>query len=199
MLGYAVRHRVCAITMLATVCVINRPVAVGAQEPPSAPVARSFQNLADRVEPDMTLSVIDTAGKEIAGTLADLSATSLTLLIDGNPRELPEGDVLRVTRPPHGMSRLRGGLIGAGVGFAGMAAIGVACTTANEHGDGCGSEVPVIGFGVFVGSIVAGALLAGRTEEELLFQREAGPPALTLSLAPTFSRRSKGLALTASW
>ena len=84
--------------------------------------------------------------------------------------------------------------------FSCMLGIAVACTNANEHGSGCGSAVPAMGFGLFVGSIVAGALLAGKTEEELLFQ-SGGTARLAprVSVSPVFSRNAKGVALALAW
>lgn len=111
-----IARRVFVIALLGTVTIIGMAVPASAQEQPPPAATRSLQDLIGRVDSGVTLSVIDTAGNEITGNLATISASSLTLLIEGNHRELAERDVLRVTRPPYGMSRLKGGLIGAGVG-----------------------------------------------------------------------------------
>ena len=182
--------RTLAFTFLAILFIAAIPHQVVAQEPTAA-AARSFQDLGTRLEPGTEVSVIDRAGNEVTGDVIDISASSLTLSIDDNQQALAESDVLRVTRPPHGLSRLAGGLIGAGLGFAAMAAIGVGCTAANEQGDGCPPGALEAGFALFVGSTVAGALLAGKTDEELLFQ-SGGASALTLSVAPVLSRPCVG-------
>ena len=117
----------------------------------------------------MEVSVITTDGIEIVGEVLGISASTLTLSVDGTPRGFQEGGVLRVTRMPQGMSRLVGGLIGAGLGFAGALGIASACTVANETGSGC-SNLGGAAAGVFFGSAAAGALLAGRTDDQLIFR-----------------------------
>ena len=58
----------------------------------------------------------------------------------------------------------------------------------------------MIGFGVFVGSIVAGALLAGKTEEELLFQSgNAARSAPTFSVLPVVTKKAKSAELALTW
>ena len=95
------------------------------------------------------------------------------LAVDEGRRELREDDVLRVTRPPHGMSRSTGGWIGAGLGFAGALGIGAVCLAENSN---CHDDaVTALTLGLLIGGPVAGALLAGPTDEELLFQAAAAP------------------------
>ena len=98
-----------AFPLLVVLLTTAIPDPVMAQEPTSE-VARSFQDLMTRVEPGTEVSVIDTAGTKVAGDVLNISASSLTLSLDDTQRELREVDVVRVTRPPHGMSRSKGGM-----------------------------------------------------------------------------------------
>ena len=113
-------------------------------------IARSFQDLGTLVESGTEVSVIDVTGNEIVGDVVEISASTLTLSADGNRREFRESDVLRVTRPPHGMSRVVGGLIGAGVAFGVFVAAAAACTNSG----GCGEEGQAAG--VFMAMMIAG-------------------------------------------
>ena len=160
-------------------------------------IARSFQGLGTLVEAGTEVSVIDVSGDEIVGDVAEISASTLTLSAGGNRREFREGDVLRVTRPSHGMSRVVGGLIGAGVGFGGfMAVIGV-----------CYANVGTCDYGVYAaflpmvgGGAAAGAVMTGRTDEQLLFRSPtAVARASTVSVAPMVSKTAKGARLAISW
>ena len=144
------------------------------------------------------VSVIDTTGNEIVGDVVGISASTLTLTVDGNRREFRESDVLRVTRPPHGMSRVVGGLIGAGVGFGGfMAIIGVCYQNVGT----CDYEV----LGAFVpmvaGGAAVGALATGRTDERLLFRspNSVSRASSTVSVAPMVSKTAKGARLAIRW
>ena len=125
-------------------------------------MARSFQDLGTLMEPGMEVSVIDVTGNEIVGDVVEVSASALILSADGTRREFRESDVLRVTRPPHGMSRVVGGLIGAGAGFGGfLAVISVCAANIGTCDYGVyGAVAPMVGGGAAVG-----AMLTGRTDE----------------------------------
>ena len=134
-------------------------------------VVHSFQDLAQRAEQGLTVSVLDRVGNEMTGEIVEISGSSLTLSVDGNRRELPESEVLRVTRPPHGMSRSTGAWIGAGLGFAGVIAV-----AAGSYNTGrCSHEADAVSPAFLIGGPVAGALITGRKDEELLFQAPAAP------------------------
>ena len=135
-------------------------------------VVYSFHDLAQRADPGWTVEVLDRQGNEFTGELLQVSEATLTISVDEDRREFSEGDILRVTRPPRGMSRSKGAWIGAGLGFAGMLALVGACNGSN---DTCADELVGGLSSVFlIGAPVAGALVAGRKGEELLFQAD-GP------------------------
>ena len=187
--------RISARALVVTLLTTAIPGPVVAQEP-TPEVARSFQELMTRVDPGMEVSVVDTAGTEVAGDVLSISASSLTLSLDGTQRELREVDVVRVTRPPHGMSRSKGAWIGFGLGSTLALGIGAACA-----GDsGCPDGVLGVAAVGFFGGPVAGALLAGKTDEELLFQSGGtAQAALTVSVLPVISKKAKGAALSLTW
>ena len=67
----------------------------------------------------MKVVVVDTAGNQLTGDVAKISASSLTLLSDGTRHDLDEDDVVRVSSPAHGLSRVAGGFIGGAAGVGG--------------------------------------------------------------------------------
>ncbi len=79
------------------------------------PLARSFQELSDRLAPGDLVHVVDEAGREAKGIVSALSPSSLVLLVDGTPRELPEESVARIDRRGDRLrdGMLRGLIIGA--------------------------------------------------------------------------------------
>ena len=94
------------------------------------------------------------------------------------------------------MSRSKGAWIGFGLGSAVALGIGVACA-----GDsGCPEALLGVATLGFFGGPVAGALLAGQTEEELLFQSGGTARFVPrISVSPAFSRKAKGVALALAW
>ena len=159
-----------------------------------SPVAHSFQELMERVRPGTEVSVVDTAGREVSGEVRGLSPASLTIAIDGAEETLSENDVIRVVRPPQGMSRAKGAWIGAGLGLGTALGIGAACAGDSNCPDGV---LGVAAFGVIGGPII-GALVTGRTDEELLYQ-VGSSSAVELSLTPVLTRRTQGLVVAATW
>lgn len=145
------------------------------------------------VELGTTLVVRDTTSQEAASNLINISDDVLTLSIDGTPRDFLESEVLRVTRPAHGLSRWWGALIGFGVGSLALAPV------ASCPGEGGCPPWDGIAGGVFIGSIAAGVLLTGRAPAEVLYAAAHLPPAVTLSLSPVRSGHGKGVAFALMW
>ena len=100
------------------------------------PVVRSFRDLGPRMEPGTEVSVIDIEGNEIIADLLEVSSSTLTVSVDGARRDFLESQVLQVSRPPHGHSRVWGGFIGFGTGLGIVAGIAGACTLGGD--DACG-------------------------------------------------------------
>jgi hypothetical protein len=132
--------------------------ALGAQ----APVA-SLSTLSPRIRPGDRLSVRLTSGEEIVGTFSRASASSLTMVVDGQSREIPADAVQQVV-PQRGRNRLMLGLlIGAPLGaYAGSSNCYRVDTSSYRPGTGpppsCGASVLA---GVAIGAGV-GALIGSR-------------------------------------
>jgi carboxymethylenebutenolidase len=75
---------------LALLCVFLTAAASVAE---AQEVASSFEQLRALLKPGETVSVTDTDGRETTGTIADLSSSSLGLLIAGTRHDVPERDV----------------------------------------------------------------------------------------------------------
>ena len=148
-----------ALAFLVTLLTVVIPAPGSAQEP-APEVARSFAQLGTRVEPGTEVSVVDTAGKEITGDLANISASFLTLSIDGTPVNLDEADVVRVSRPAYGLSRIWGGLIGFGAGLGVVAGVSlVAIAASDNQGSSLDSSTGnAIAWGVMLGGATLGAV-----------------------------------------
>jgi hypothetical protein len=97
------------ITLLTLALVLGCCGAVKAEEPVS-----SFADLWMRLKSGDRVFVIDGAGQETVGVFARVSNSTLSLLVDGQMRELPSTEVREIAR--RGDSLLNGFLIGAGIG-----------------------------------------------------------------------------------
>ena len=155
-----------------------------------AQVAGSFDQLQLLVGPEDRVTVTDSTGQELTGSIASLSPASLTLLVEGSPRVFDEADVgdIRQRRPD---SLKNGAIHGLSIGaILGAVAIGVA-----YQGEGTGAA---IGMGALIyGGIGAGigagvdALIEGRR----VIYRSSGS-ARRLTVAPLVSRGRRGVAVS---
>ena len=126
----------------------------------SAPVA-SLSALSPRIKPGDTLSVRVTSGDEIVGTFSSASASSLTMVVNGQSREIPVNAVQQVV-VPHGRNRLKLGLLigapfGALVGQSGCYRVD-SFPHESRTGPSCGVSVL---SGVAIGAGI-GALIGSR-------------------------------------
>jgi hypothetical protein len=86
-------------------------------------VSRSFTDLERQLAVGESITVTDETGHELAGKISELSPTSLTLLVDRQPRTFSENQVRRVQQRRFD-SLWNGVLIGGGVGAAvGLASV----------------------------------------------------------------------------
>jgi len=126
-----------------------------------APIA-SLSALSPRVKPGDTLSVRVTSGEALVGTFSRASASSLTVVVDGQSREIPANAVQQVVLR-RGRNRLRLGLligapIGALVGQSGGCYRVDSSPYQSRTGPSCGASVlggAAIGAGI-------GALIGSR-------------------------------------
>ncbi|MGE0124225.1 MAG: hypothetical protein AB7U25_14940 [Vicinamibacterales bacterium] len=145
-------------------------VAAVAQTPPPA---RTFAELAARITVGERLEVVDLGDQRIAGRLADVTATTLTLRVGRRPRAFTEAAVARVER--RRPDRIRNGvLIGLGVGAVVGTRIGPADSQlCRGSGLECGQGA-LIGTiaGGFWGALLGWAVDAARQPREIVFARE---------------------------
>jgi len=118
--------------------------------------------------------------------------------------EIPEHRVQSIVLPPQGMSRLGGGLIGAGAGVGASMLMMVACVNANETGGGCNLGSPdAIMLLMIGGGATIGALLTGKSDTEVLYRSvslpEPHPSRLVWSVAPVLVNAEKGAFFTVQW
>jgi len=95
-------------TVLAWVLILGTCAAAQAQ-----PVS-AFPDLWMRLKSGDKVFVLDGSGRETAGVFAKVSDSTLSLLVDGQLRELPPTDVRQIAR--QGDSLMNGFLIGAAIG-----------------------------------------------------------------------------------
>lgn len=157
-------------------------------------VATSFEQLKGLVKNGDSVTVTDPTGGQVKGKIADLSPSSLALLVSGRRRELTEGDVTMIRQrrnDPLTNGALWGGLVGAAIGFGTVAAM--TC-------DGCSWEpasFPLL-IGALFGGMGAGvgvgidALVRG---QQVIYSRGAASTP-RVRVAPLLDRERKGVFLS---
>ena len=99
------------VTVLALVLVIGSGIPAEAQKP-----VESFADLWMRLKTGDTVSVTDGSGRETGGVFAKVSDATLSLLVDGQFRDIPSADVREIAK--QGDSVLDGLWKGAAIGEA---------------------------------------------------------------------------------
>jgi hypothetical protein len=165
------------------------PVFAQSSSAPSAGPVGSVGQLRTKVKSGDTIFVRDMNGGETKGILWEASESSIRLLVKGQIREIPAGDVRQVAR--RGDTLRNGFLIGAAFGAIAMGASVVGeCSNLGE------CLAPTVTFalisGGFFGAIGAGidALIPGRT---VVYQVT---PQRAVRLAPLLSSHQVGARLS---
>ncbi len=173
-----------ATSWLLVLVVCLGAVPLSAQSPASGAVVSSSDELWTKIKSGDTVYVLDSSARETAGNFAKVSASSLELLVDGQIREIPLGDVRLIER--RGDRLWNGALIGAAVG-GGFAALGCGneCTTGER-------VAAVVTFTVVGGAVAMGidALIHGRT---VVYR---GTSQKTVRFMPVLSRHQLSAALS---
>jgi hypothetical protein len=128
----------------------------------------SLASLADVLELDQAVIVVDRDGVETHGRLVSLTATSVRLSVDGRPREVDAGDVRAIFVQRRGSRR--GAYIGFGIG-AGLG-IGLAAAMSAPAGGYLRAGAVLGGIGAGIGAAVGSAF----TRREQVF--DASPELL---------------------
>lgn len=156
-------------------------------------VAR-FDQLGSLLGPGDSVSVTDTSGGELAGRITSLSASSLSLVINGREREMSEDDVAAI-RQRHRDSLKNGALWGLVSGGAFAATLSVLMWEASDDAaDAIGFVASYAGLGTAIG-IGVDALITGR---RTLYQRPKQTGA-RYSVAPMLTATRHGVLVSASF
>ena len=155
--------------------------------------AGSLSELQQAIKPGQKIVVTDTSGRELRGTLAQISADRIALALPGGQVEIGESQMAQVQRV--GDPLWNGALIGAGAGF-GMGLLSMARCNA---GLVCGAAAgPVILVESAVGAGLGVAIDAMHSGRKLVYlNRDAAGtswrsrPALTVS--PVFGKSRQGV------
>jgi hypothetical protein len=175
------RNRLRCETLLLLLA-IHVPTAAEAQE-----VASSLDEVRQLVTVGDNVTVTDLQGRHREGSIAEISSSSLGLIVDGTRTDFPEGDLDTISRRD---SRWNGTLWGLAVG----AGLGVAFekVVADEYGRddiGTGSVfLPFAGLGAGVGFVVD-AMIKGR---RIIYARRAGSTRQA-TVAPVWNIQRKGV------
>ena len=166
-----------------------------AVEPEPVAVTRSFRELKDRVRSGATIFVTDASGREVRGTLSELSETSLSLMVDGGLREFSESEV-SVIKLRQRDSLWNGFLVGVAAGTA--PALYWLLADPNEcSGSICMEDLMI---GVIAGGAIGLAVDAAVQARVIVYR---GPPSSSTSAAITVSpivgEGRKGVALGISF
>jgi len=175
-----------AIAALAVFAILTSASQGGAQE-----LAGTFDQLRVLVKTGDRIRVIDTAGQDIRGTIADIGSSSLAIVSDGTRRDLAERDIATIhQRRSDSLANgaLWGFATGAGLGLFG----GIALSSTSENS---GVIVPI--FALLYGGIGAGigtGLDAMFSAERVIYARRT----TSARLRPIVSYRKRTIGLSVS-
>jgi hypothetical protein len=154
-------------------------------------VATSFDQLQVLVAAGDTVTLTDSTGADIRGVVSALSASTLSLGVDGAQRDFLERDVALIHQrrgDSLGNGALRGLAIGAAFPLVAFAACGGDCEGAGALVVAAAAAYGGIGAGIGVG---IDALVKG---DVLVYQRPT-PAARGLRLTPMLTRRGAGVSI----
>ena len=144
----------------------------------ATPPAQTFDGMASFLQPGDQVTVIEKTGTKVTGKVVMLSASSVTLAVEGQAREFAADTVRQVDRWHH--YALRGFAIGFAIG-AGLGLIAAATDDSPASaGTGGNAGGAMIGLGIvggLCGSVIGGAT-QGRTT---VFSAPAGLPILVFT------------------
>jgi hypothetical protein len=165
----------------------------------AAGVSFSFEDLRGRVKPGARVRVTDTSGKETTGTVADVSPSSLALLVNGVRRELSETQVRQIVGR-RGSFAGRGALIGLGAGVATGFGIVSSAGGCSSNDPECSAIMSAIVLSTGIAGTAAGAVIGWSIKKsETIFLAPVLPESARLTVSPIASKTRQGLALSISF
>lgn len=167
-------------------------VALGATARAQGP-ATSFDGLPGFVKIGDTVTVVDTSGHAIKGTITAISRSSIALLRKDGPIALAETDVTKIARRTRG-NLGKGAAWGVGIGTAAGLGVwggeflhGSLCECSSSAGTGAGAVAMFAAIGAGMGIAVA-----ARPREQLVFSK-SGVALSRLAVAPLLTRSRQGV------
>jgi len=155
--------------------------------------ATSFEQLQLLVKPGDTVTVTDSSSQISKGRIAELTNSSLRLVVGGVVRDIAATDVSEVKqrRSDSLGNGARNGAI-AGAAFGTLSAILADCNS-----DSCaGERVAVIGVTTFFGVGIGVGVDALITRMHVVYRRPLGRTSVRFNIAPVIDKRQKGIALS---
>ena len=154
-------------------------------------VASSFEQLRSRVSVGDKVTVTDVMGREMQGTIADLSSSSLALVVGKTQTEFFEADVETVSRRD---SRWNGTLWGLGLG--GVLGATLDKSLVEEYGRddiSSGSSVAFIATAAGIGAGIGFAVDAMIKGRRVIYSRPRTSMRRNATLLPMWGTRRKGI------
>jgi hypothetical protein len=139
-------------------------------------VAKSFEQLGVLVERGDTVTITDAAGSRVRGTIADLSASRVTLLVDGRTRTWEPSDVDVIHQRRHGSLAT-----GAKWGVACGTVLGILAAVSTRVEDPSAFFVADVGVWAALGTGIGVGISAATVHEQLIYRNGAPAAAVTLS------------------
>ena len=158
-------------------------------------VARSFRELQFKVKTGETVYVTDDAGLEFKGRIAEMSSSSLRLLLQGTHRDLTETDVHEI-RQKQSDPLWNGVLIGLVAGAAsGLVAPLVACSLPDPE---CAAIVDVISVpaGAAIGAITGALIDKAVRKSRIIYLKANSASGTRVTLSPVLSKGLRGMQIT---
>jgi hypothetical protein len=166
-------------TFFVGLCLAAMPSAAVAQG-----IAKNLDELRLLVRAGETVSVTDVSRNETSGKILSLSASTITLEVDGRPREFKESEVSRITQrrgDPLGNGALWG--LAAGAGVIGLSMV----STADEGDEGIALFAAAVLGGI--GAAIGAGIDALITRRQVIFEPPAGATAVSVVPLMTGGRR----------
>ena len=155
-------------------------------------LATSFEQLRVLAKPGDTVTLTDTSGEKVTGTIIDLSSSSLGLVVGRTRRDLAEADVKTISQQRHGNLGT-----GAKWGFAAGACVGAVGMLATAGYDEAGWMLVLAAAGLYggIGSGVGVGISSMIRRQHVIY---AGPgiSSAKLTVSPLVTSERKGVLMS---